>query len=84
MIVDPAGGDARTQSMDLLGVGGRLLVVGNASGDWTHQIPGNQPWSSSTTIAGFNAGVYLPAHPQPVRPARQAALRAAAGWGYRT
>ncbi|MFI5894929.1 zinc-binding dehydrogenase [Actinoplanes sp. NPDC051513] len=82
VVVDPVGGEVRTQSLDLLAVGGRLLAVGNAGGDWTHQIGSNQLWLGSITVSGFNAGAYLPAHPQLARPALEAALKAvAAGLG---
>ncbi|MEV4604210.1 zinc-binding dehydrogenase [Amycolatopsis sp. NPDC049253] len=82
VIVDPVGGDVRTHSLALLKAGGRVLVAGNASGDWAHQVDTNQLWLTGTTVAGFNAGAYLPAHPQVVRPALEAALAAvAAGLG---
>ena len=78
VIVDPVGGDVRTQSLDLLAPAGRLLAVGNASGDWTHQIGSNQLWLGSIAVSGFNAGAYLPTHPHLVRPALEAALKAVA------
>jgi NADPH2:quinone reductase len=58
--------------------GGRLLACGNASGDWGHQIDSNQLWLRSIAVSGFNSGAYLPAHPQLVCPALQAALKARA------
>jgi NADPH2:quinone reductase len=76
--VDPVGGAGRTQSLDRLTTGGRLLAVGNASADWTHQIASNQLWLTSTTVSGFNAGAYLPSHPRLVRPALEAAVTAVA------
>jgi NADPH2:quinone reductase len=82
VIVDPVGGELRTQSLDLLAPGGRLLAVGNASGDWTHRIDSNRLWLGSITVSGYSSGVYLPAHPQAVGPALEAALTAvAAGLG---
>ncbi|GLW11760.1 NADPH:quinone reductase [Microtetraspora sp. NBRC 13810] len=78
VIIDPVGGAVRTQSLDLLAPSGRLLLVGNASGDWTHRIDGNQIWYSNVVVAGFNAGVYLPAHPDAIGPAAEAALTAVA------
>jgi NADPH:quinone reductase len=82
VIVDPVGGDVRTRSLDLLAPGGRLLVAGNASGDGSHQIGSNHLWLGSITVSGFNPGAYLPAHPQVIRPALEAALAAvAAGQG---
>jgi NADPH2:quinone reductase len=82
VIVDPVGGEVRTRSLALLKPGGRLIVAGNASGDWGHQVDTNQLWLGSAIVAGFNAGAYLPTHPEVVRPALGAALRAvAAGLG---
>jgi NADPH:quinone reductase len=82
VIVDPVGGTVRGQSLDLLAPGGRLLVVGNASGDWDHQIDSNRLWHGGLTVSGFSAGSYVPAHPQELRPAIEAALKAvAAGLG---
>jgi NADPH:quinone reductase len=82
VIVDPVGGAVRTHSLDLLAPGGRLLAAGNASGDWDQQIDGNRLWLGGLTVSGFNAGVYVPAHPLEVGPAVEAALQAvAAGLG---
>ncbi|MGW2687424.1 quinone oxidoreductase family protein [Streptomyces sp. NPDC001414] len=79
VVIDPVGGDLRTRSLALLRPGGRLVVAGNAGGDWTHQVDTNQLWLTGATVAGFNAGASLPAHPQVVRPALEAALEAVAG-----
>ncbi|HEY6493932.1 MAG TPA: zinc-binding dehydrogenase [Trebonia sp.] len=82
VVIDPVGGAVRTHSLDLMGPGSRLVVSGNASGDWDHRLDSNQLWLRSVTVSGFNSGAYLPAHPQFVRPALEAALRAvAAGLG---
>ncbi|NLU75234.1 zinc-binding dehydrogenase [Streptomyces sp. HNM0575] len=82
VVIDPVGGEVRMQSLALTGPGGRLIAAGNASGDWEHTIPDNQLWLGSVTIAGFNAGAYLPTHPEVVRPALEAARTAiAAGLG---
>ena len=78
IIIDPVGGTVRTQSLGLLAPFGRLLLVGNASGDWNHSIEGNGIWYGNVTITGFNAGGYLPAHPETIRPAAEAALTAVA------
>ncbi|AJE44331.1 quinone oxidoreductase family protein [Streptomyces nodosus] len=78
VIVDPVGGTLRTQSLDLLAPSGRLLLVGNASGDWEHTIPSNAMWYGNTVVAGFNAGGYIPAHPETIPPAARAALEAVA------
>lgn len=76
VIIDPVGGAVRTHSLNLLAPSGRLLLVGNASGDWDHRIDGNQIWQRNIVVAGFNAGAYLPAHPEVTQPAAQAALSA--------
>lgn len=78
VIVDPVGGSVRTRSLDLLALSGRLLLVGNASGDWDHRVDGNQIWHRNIVVAGFNAGAYLPAHPEALRPAAEVALTAVA------
>ncbi|MFE3165359.1 zinc-binding alcohol dehydrogenase family protein [Streptomyces sp. NPDC059224] len=79
VIVDPVGGLLRTQSLDLLAPSGRLLLVGNASGDWDQGIDGNRIWQGNITVTGFNAGGYVPSHPESVESAAQAALKAVAG-----
>ena len=82
VVIDPVGGEVRTQSLALMGPGGRLIAAGNASGDWEHTIVDGQLWLGSVTIAGFNAGAFLPTHPQVVRPALEAArTMVAAGLG---
>jgi NADPH2:quinone reductase len=78
VIIDPVGGEVRTRSLDLLAPFGRLLLVGNSSGDWPHALASNPIWGGNLVVAGFNAGVYLPAHPETIRPAAAAALRAVA------
>ncbi|WP_206318521.1 quinone oxidoreductase family protein [Actinacidiphila epipremni] len=77
VVVDPVGGALRTRSLDLLAPSGRLLLVGNASGEWDHTLPSNALWYGNTVVAGFNAGGYVPAHPEAVPEAARAALRAA-------
>ena len=78
VIVDPVGGTVRTQSLELLAPSGRLLLVGNASGEWDHTISSNRLWFGNFVVAGFNSGAYLPAHPETRKPAGQAALKAVA------
>lgn len=82
VVIDPVGGVVRTQSLDLMAPGGRLIAAGNASGDWGHRIDSNQLWLRSIAVCGFSSGAYLPTHLQAVRPAFEAALKAvAAGLG---
>ncbi|WP_329138652.1 zinc-binding dehydrogenase [Streptomyces sp. NBC_01476] len=78
MAASPVGGAVRTQSLDLLAPSGRLLLVGNAGGDWGNLIDSNQLWLRRVTVSGFSAGSYLPAHMDQLRPAAEAALRAVA------
>lgn len=82
MIIDPVGGTVRTHSVELLAPGGRLILAGNASGEWCHQLDSNRLWYGGLTVSGFNAGSYIPGHLQEIRPAAEAALKAvAAGLG---
>ncbi|MGH2885875.1 MAG: zinc-binding dehydrogenase [Solirubrobacteraceae bacterium] len=76
VVIDPVGGDLRTASLDVMAPLGRLLAVGNASGDWQHTVETNRLWRSNLAILGFNAGSYVPAHPESARPAAQGALKA--------
>jgi NADPH2:quinone reductase len=78
IVIDPVGGPVRTASLELLAPGGRLLLVGNASGDWNHQIDSNRIWRGNLAVLGFSAGSFLPCHKDLARPAAAAAIRAAA------
>jgi NADPH2:quinone reductase len=77
VVIDPVGGDLRTASLDVMAPLGRLLTLGNASGDWQHTVETNQLWLSNLAILGFNVGFYLPTHLQFARPAAEGALKAA-------
>lgn len=82
VVVDPVGGAVRSGSLKLTRPGSRIIVAGNASGDWTHEIKSNDLWLGSMSMSGFNAAAYFAAHPHVVRPALEAALKAlAAGLG---
>ena len=76
VVIDPVGGDLRTASLDVMAPLGRLLAVGNASGDWQHTVETNRLWVSNLAILGFSAGSYLPTHPESGRPAAEGALKA--------
>jgi NADPH2:quinone reductase len=76
VVIDPVGGDLRTASLDVMAPLGRLLVVGNASGDWQHGVETNRLWHANLAILGFNVGFYLPTHLQLARPAAEGALKA--------
>jgi NADPH:quinone reductase len=76
VVIDPVGGDLRTASLAVMAPLGRLLAVGNASGDWQHTVETNRLWVSNLAILGFSAGSYLPTHPELVRPAAKGAIKA--------
>jgi len=76
VVIDLVGGDLRSRSLDLLGPGGRLVLVGNASGDWSHGIESNRLWLASVTVAGFSAGAYVSTRHAELGVAVQAALKA--------
>ena len=76
VVIDPVGGDLRTASLDVMAPLGRLLAVGNASGDWQHGVDTNRLWVSNLAILGFSVGSYLPTHPELARPAAEGALKA--------
>ncbi|MFY1668848.1 quinone oxidoreductase family protein [Plantactinospora sp. WMMB334] len=78
VVVDPVGGQLRTDSLRVMAPMGRMLLVGNASGDWEHTVPSNALWGGNLAVLGFAAGYYLPAHPEQARPAAAGALRAIA------
>lgn len=78
VVIDPVGGPVRSRSLDLMRPGGRLIACGNAGGDWGQSVDTSRLWLASTAVMGFNAGAYLPAHPDTVRPALEAAVRAVA------
>jgi NADPH2:quinone reductase len=76
VVIDPVGGQVRTDSLKVMAPLGRMLLVGNASGDWQHTVATNSLWLGSLTMAGFSSGYYFPAHPQQVQAAAQGAVNA--------
>ncbi|WP_049574857.1 quinone oxidoreductase family protein [Streptomyces sp. SBT349] len=76
VVVDPVGGRVRTDSLPVMAPLGRMLLVGNASGDWEHTVPTNALWGGSLAMLGFSIGFYLPSHPERAASAARAALRA--------
>ena len=76
VVMDPVGGGLRTASLEVMAPLGRLLAVGNATGDWQHTVDTNRLWVSNLAILGFSGGSYLPTHPESVRPSAEGALRA--------
>jgi NADPH2:quinone reductase len=76
VVVDPVGGQLRTDTLQVMAPMGRMLLVGNASGDWQHTVQTNALWRGNLAMLGFAVGSYLPAHPEQARPAAQTALKA--------
>jgi NADPH:quinone reductase len=76
VVIDPVGGRVRTESLKVMAPLGRMLLVGNASGDWEHTVATNDLWFGSLALAGFNAGYYFPAHPEQAGPAARGAIEA--------
>ena len=76
VLVDPVGGRVRTDSLQVMAPMGRMLLVGNASGDWQHTVPTNALWGGNLAMLGFSVGFYLPSHPEQAVPAAQGALKA--------
>lgn len=63
VIVDPVGGELRTESLGLLAPLGRLLAVGNAGGAEDVQVGANDLWLSNGAVLGLNIGGLLMARP---------------------
>lgn len=78
VIVDPVGGAVRSQSFASMKPGSRLIVAGNASGDWAHNVKTNDLWFGSMTVAGFNARAFLSSRPQAIQSGLAAAVKAVA------
>jgi NADPH:quinone reductase len=76
VVIDPVGGQLRTDALQVMAPMGRMLLVGNASGDWPHSVRTNDLWYGNLAMLGFSIGSYLPAHLDQARPAAQAALKA--------
>ncbi len=76
VVVDPVGGQVRTDSLRVMAPMGRMLLVGNAGGDWQHTVPTNTLWGGNLAMLGFAVGHHLPNHPEQARPAARAALEA--------
>ncbi len=76
VVVDPVGGRVRTASLGVMAPMGRMLLVGNASGDWQHTVPTNALWGGNLAVLGYAVGFHLPHHPELAGPAARAALEA--------
>jgi NADPH:quinone reductase len=63
VVVDPVGGPTRRVSLDLLTLGGRLVVMGNASNAADVAISANELWLAGKGVLGFNLAAYSATHP---------------------
>jgi NADPH:quinone reductase len=63
VVVDPVGGQLRKESLKVLAPLGRLLAVGNASGESEAPMDTNQLWLSNAGVVGFNIGGLLTGQP---------------------
>lgn len=57
MVFDLVGGDVRRTSLEGLMPFGRMLVLGNVSGDTTSSISAQSIWLKSLTVQGLNLGL---------------------------
>ena len=64
LIVDPVGGELRSQSLELLKPLGRLLVVGDASGAGDISLSSEKLWHGNIGAIGFQLGTYAALKPQ--------------------
>ncbi|TDD13727.1 zinc-binding dehydrogenase [Nonomuraea diastatica] len=55
IVIDPVGGRLRRQAFDRLAPFGRLLVLGNASGEDT-PLSGDSIWLGSSSVIGLSVG----------------------------
>lgn len=63
VIIDPVSGPSRLTSLGLLGLGGRLLAVGDAAQAGDQKISSNTLWFSGIGVHGFNLGALSAADP---------------------
>lgn len=73
-VFDPVGGQLRKQSLEVLRPLGRLVVVGNASGEEDIPHSFNQIWFSNHQFAGFTLGGYSDSNPVETGTAAREAL----------
>jgi NADPH2:quinone reductase len=57
MILDPVGGELRRTSLDGLMPRGRMLVLGNVSGDADSLVSSQSIWLKSLSVRGLNLGL---------------------------
>ncbi|MEV6285838.1 zinc-binding dehydrogenase [Kribbella sp. NPDC051770] len=76
VMIDPVGGQLRTDSLQVMAPMGRMILVGNGSDDWAHTVPTNELWLKNLALRGFNAGLYLSTRQDEIPAAAAEALRA--------
>lgn len=74
VIFDPVGGDVFAASMRAVAQGGRIIVIGFASGD-VPQIPANIALVKNITVAGYNFGGWRVLDPDGVRESMEVLLK---------
>jgi len=75
VILDMVGGAAREQSLESLAMGGRMVVMGNASAGEDVRLSANELWLSGKGVLGFNLAALSAAHPDAVRRALNRAVQ---------
>ena len=74
VVYDPVGGDAFTESLHVINPGGRILLIGFASGT-VPQIPANHLLVKDATVIGLSLGQLRRHRPDVVRAAMEELLR---------
>jgi len=74
VVYDPVGGDAFTESLHVINPGGRMLLIGFASGT-VPQIPANHLLVKDATVIGLSLGQLRRHRPDVVRAAMEELLR---------
>lgn len=73
-VFDPVGGAVQQRSLELLRPLGRIIPLGNASGEESVHAS-NALWLNNVTVSGFNMGAYAEYAPEAVGQAAREALR---------
>ncbi|MGP3971823.1 quinone oxidoreductase family protein [Streptomyces sp. 6N223] len=73
VVIDPVGGELRARAYERLAPFGRLVVVGNASGE-DRAIPADSAWLNSRQVLGFSLGGVAHLIPERVREALSAVV----------
>jgi NADPH2:quinone reductase len=75
VIVDMVGGSAREDSLATLALGGRMVVMGNASDAEDVRFSANELWFSGKGVLGFNLAAMSASRPDAVHGALERALQ---------